>query len=251
MTDHLRPLVDRVAALAAAVRSSPHFEWGTVTSVTPLQVRLDGDPEPLLGTPASLVPVLVVGDRVQVVIQNRRATVTGTPSSVLADELAWSRARARHISSDPGTGRTYVGGRAGQDGALVAGGAHLGLDPDAAGASLVAWIMQGGIQRAGFTADGGLDMLKMAYAMAGGFAAPVAVAAAGTVNTTITLPAGRFTVPPLVIPGLADGIRDVNVSAHSVTLTSFVLSRGSNSTASRTFGARWVAVQMTPTSESG
>ena len=77
MPDVLAPIVDRIAALAAAIRGAPHFEWGTVASSSPLTVQLDGDSEPMLGTPSRLVSNLFPGERVLVMIQNRRATVVG------------------------------------------------------------------------------------------------------------------------------------------------------------------------------
>ncbi len=83
--DTLGPLVDRVAQLQAAQRGTPHFEWGTITSVAPLAVQLDGDPGPLLGTPSTLVSGLRVNDRVRVEIQNRQVTIHGRAAASVGD----------------------------------------------------------------------------------------------------------------------------------------------------------------------
>ena len=58
--------------------STPRSVWGVVTGVSPLEVRLDGDDEPLSGQPSSLVAGLVAGQRVRCEIQNRRVTVVGS-----------------------------------------------------------------------------------------------------------------------------------------------------------------------------
>lgn len=85
MNGALRPLVDRIAELAAALRGVPHFEWGTVTTVNPVRVQLDGDEVPLAGSLSSLVGNLTVGVRVRVELQNRRATIVGR-----ADNTDWA-----------------------------------------------------------------------------------------------------------------------------------------------------------------
>lgn len=70
-------LLDQIAKLKSAVAGKPEFRWGVVSGVTPLQVTLDADPAPLAGVPSTLVAGLVVGQRVQCVIQNHRVTVVG------------------------------------------------------------------------------------------------------------------------------------------------------------------------------
>src|SRR5574344_1596796 len=52
------------------------WRWGTVMAVNPVRVRLDGDSEPLLDTPACLVSV-TVGDRVRVQVTSEGMTVFG------------------------------------------------------------------------------------------------------------------------------------------------------------------------------
>lgn len=98
MPDVLTPIVDRIAALAAAVRGAPHFEWGTVVAVAPLSVQLDGDLEPLLGAPSKLAAGLIPGERVLVLLQNRRATVVGR-----GETSEW-------VPITPGPGWTAVSG---------------------------------------------------------------------------------------------------------------------------------------------
>lgn len=60
-----------------ALRGVPHFRWGIVTATDPLTVRLDADEDPLDGVPSTLVSGLQVGDRVHVLVQNRRAVIIG------------------------------------------------------------------------------------------------------------------------------------------------------------------------------
>lgn len=55
------------------------FKWGTVTSVSPLRVKLDGDTVALPVKPSLLVSpaALAVGDRVRCELANRRLIVYG------------------------------------------------------------------------------------------------------------------------------------------------------------------------------
>lgn len=75
-------LLDQITKLKSAVAGKPDFRWGVVSGVTPLQVTLDADPAPLAGVPSTLVAGLVVGQRVQCVIQNHRVTVVGASGGV-------------------------------------------------------------------------------------------------------------------------------------------------------------------------
>jgi microcystin-dependent protein len=58
------------------------FNWGTVTGVSPLRVRLDGDTSAVPVTPDSLVDplTLAVNDRVRVELSNNRLIVHGVHS---------------------------------------------------------------------------------------------------------------------------------------------------------------------------
>ncbi|QKN87782.1 minor tail protein [Microbacterium phage Nebulous] len=55
------------------------FKWATVTRVSPLAIRLDGDTDPLAMVPDSLVPTLLlaVGDRVRVELTQRKVVIHG------------------------------------------------------------------------------------------------------------------------------------------------------------------------------
>ncbi len=55
------------------------FVWGTVTAVSPLRVRLDGDVDALAFTPESLIDpaALAVDDRVRVEVSRRRVLIHG------------------------------------------------------------------------------------------------------------------------------------------------------------------------------
>lgn len=71
------PLLASVARLSARVDSQPLWVQGTVTSASPLRVRLDGDSTALAGTPDRLVSPRV-GERVQCVRLSRgRLLVVG------------------------------------------------------------------------------------------------------------------------------------------------------------------------------
>lgn len=66
-----------IGDIKAQLKGVPHFRWGIVTATDPLTVRLDADDDPLDGVPSTLVAGLMVGDRVHVMVQNRRAVVIG------------------------------------------------------------------------------------------------------------------------------------------------------------------------------
>lgn len=51
------------------------WRWGTIWSLDPLRVRLDGDTEPLNGTPSRLVTYLAIGSRVYVHVRQGRTPV--------------------------------------------------------------------------------------------------------------------------------------------------------------------------------
>lgn len=63
---------------AAPTQADNVYRWGTVTAVSPLQVRLDGDAVPLASRPDSLVDRLTVGQRVWCQIYRRRVLVLGS-----------------------------------------------------------------------------------------------------------------------------------------------------------------------------
>lgn len=98
MNDPFSALRHRIDALAARIRAAPHAEWGVITQASPLRVRLDGDAEPLLGTPSTLVSGLRVGDRVQAMIQNRKVTILGRGGGdpIRENKILWSGAWYMH-----------------------------------------------------------------------------------------------------------------------------------------------------------
>ena len=60
------------------------FIWATVTSITPLRVRLDGDTAALPFTPDSIVDpaALIVNDRVRCEIDARRVIIHGRSGGI-------------------------------------------------------------------------------------------------------------------------------------------------------------------------
>lgn len=75
MTDLISPIVDRLEDALSGLVGVATLRWGTVTSSTPLRVRLDADDEPLLFSPVCPFVGLQVGERVHCAIQNRRVTI--------------------------------------------------------------------------------------------------------------------------------------------------------------------------------
>ena len=57
------------------------FRWGTVTSTSPLAVRLDGDTAPLASVPDTLADGLHEGDRVWCQLYRRRVVVLGSANT--------------------------------------------------------------------------------------------------------------------------------------------------------------------------
>ena len=65
------------ATLLPTGTNSESWRWATVTSIDPLRIQLDGDSQPLLSTPDSLITP-TAGQRVRVHLYNHRATIIGT-----------------------------------------------------------------------------------------------------------------------------------------------------------------------------
>lgn len=97
----------------------------------------------------------------------------------------------------------------------------------------------------------GTGALSAPYASAGGVVPKQAIAPAAATSVTVTFPPSRFTVAPIVTTGLWGAAKDCAVNVDEITSTSCKIWLGSNSAASRTFGAQWQAVQMLATSASG
>ena len=72
------------------------WNWATVTALSPLRIRLDGDPSAIPVTPDSLVDprTLVVGDRVRVELTDANGLVVqgkaGGNSATLPFQVTWS-----------------------------------------------------------------------------------------------------------------------------------------------------------------
>ncbi|MSS84478.1 hypothetical protein FYJ24_06815 [Actinomycetaceae bacterium WB03_NA08] len=72
----LDPLREQIGKISDRTRLLPVFRWGNVTSIEPLAVTLDADEAPTVGL-SKLVAVMP-GDRVLVLLWNRRAIILGT-----------------------------------------------------------------------------------------------------------------------------------------------------------------------------
>lgn len=75
----IRDLTDRMNKLSEKLEYLPQFRWGHVTSTTPMAVVLDAETDPLTGVGTITRPQ--VGDRVLVLLWNRRATILGAAIS--------------------------------------------------------------------------------------------------------------------------------------------------------------------------
>lgn len=87
MSDATSYLVSQVAKLKAAVDAMASWRWATVTSVDPLRVTPDGDTSPLAEAPDTLTAGLSVGDRVRLILVNRRAMILGRSGGAPRDRL--------------------------------------------------------------------------------------------------------------------------------------------------------------------
>ena len=73
----LHYLMGTVARLKALVDQVPSYRWATVVQADPLRILLDGDTEPMRGTPENIAGPLAVGQRVLVTASRRRVYVIG------------------------------------------------------------------------------------------------------------------------------------------------------------------------------
>lgn len=71
----IRDLTEKITDIYARLNGLPQFRWGVVQTVAPLSVVLDGESDPITGVSVVMQPI--VGDRVLVLLWNRRATVLG------------------------------------------------------------------------------------------------------------------------------------------------------------------------------
>lgn len=79
MKDLLAGIVRQLVDIKAALSLVPSSRWATVTQASPLRITLDGDTSALADSPFCLIPKPKVGDRVSVIVANRRATIIGVP----------------------------------------------------------------------------------------------------------------------------------------------------------------------------
>lgn len=79
MKDLLAGVVRQLVDIKAALSLMPSLRWATVTQSSPLRIALDGDSAPLADAPFCLIPKPKTGDRVSVIVANRRATIIGMP----------------------------------------------------------------------------------------------------------------------------------------------------------------------------
>ncbi|WP_115728241.1 phage tail protein [Actinomyces culturomici] len=70
-------LMGTVARLKALVEQVPSYRWATVVQGDPLRILLDGDTEPMRGTPENVAGPLALGQRVLVTASRRRVYVIG------------------------------------------------------------------------------------------------------------------------------------------------------------------------------
>lgn len=79
MKDLLAGIVRQLVDIKAALSLMPSLRWATVTQASPLRIILDGDNTSLADSPFCLIPKPKAGDRVSVIVANRRATIIGVP----------------------------------------------------------------------------------------------------------------------------------------------------------------------------
>lgn len=96
-----------------------------------------------------------------------------------------------------------------------------------------------------------LNQRPVPFAEAAGVVAQQSVASTASLAVSVTFPAGRFTQPPMVVPGKWGNARDTNVGVDNVTTSGCTIRLESNSTVTRTIGAYWHAIQMTSGSGAG
>jgi len=156
--------------------------WGTVTEVSPLRIRLDGDTAALSMTPDSLLDPLgvAVSDRVRVELSGNRVVVLG---------------------------------------------------------------------RSGGQGDTG----RVPHAVAAGLTR-VSGTGTGMAEVTVTLPSGRFSVPPIVVASVSYSTASAYfiASADSVTTSSFTIRLvRPGATFAGSYDVPWTATQMSSGSASG
>ncbi len=85
----IRDLTDRINTINEKLALLPVFRWGIVKTTEPLSVVLDGESDPITGVSVVMQPI--VGDRVLVLLWNRRATVLGVAGTKPTMSGKWSQ----------------------------------------------------------------------------------------------------------------------------------------------------------------
>lgn len=243
----------RLSKMKSAIEAKPVFRWGIVTNEDPLKVQLDGAQEELEGSPSGVIGGYLAGDRVLVLIQNRRATLISRSGN----------SRSFTIGTYDVEEETYVQIRRNYKGLKR----YVKLYPSAS-----ATIPEMGLQIGRLDSGGESVMEAAMYIRSDGSSRittraesptpaasrpfPFAIASGRSRVTTrfptISMPGGnRFTQAPRVVGQLITGAGgDIGngVLVTNVTTTSFQ-ARKYSGTGSTTMD--WIAIQMTPTKASG
>lgn len=96
---------------APAPEAGLSTRWATVTQVSPLRVKLDGDTDALAVTPGALVQV-AVGDRVLCLLSGRQVIVLGIWGWAIAADVEQLQTDVGTLDGRLDTLETRVGGRA-------------------------------------------------------------------------------------------------------------------------------------------
>ena len=193
--------------------------------MSPLRIKLDGDTSAIPVTPDSLTDpaTLVVDDRVRTELSGNRLVVLGRVGGLVLSDASTSLKGIVELATDAET--------------ITGTDAARAVTP----AALAAALADSDVREA----------MGIPYAQAAGVASGVSVAAGGSTSVTITLPSGRFGVPPIIGVSRTNDLRDITVGYDTVTTTSFTLYRGSVGNARSGVGASWTATQMTSGSAAG
>lgn len=221
--------------------------WATVTSVSPLRVRKDNEASPLTANPQTLVTGLQLGDRV--ILAEWRNGDTGSRQPVIIGKGGGiplpSPSTALPTAPGPvpvvGTSTDYA--RA--DHAHPAPPLGTLPDVDTTGAA------EGDLLRWDATAGEWQPHSGSPFAQAAGLVT-IPGGSGSTTSESVTFPAGRFTVAPIVTmtyQGTAASGLEAGYGAFGVTTTGFDAYLRRNSATGAIF--YWHAIQMTSTTADG
>ena len=240
--------------------------WATVTGISPLRIKLDGDTSAIPATPDSLIdPVtLVVDNRVRTELSGNRLVVLGrVGGAAVADAQLPERLRNRgpkisglnlnnylfngwyrgyNVTNAPTTGWFYFEVMAHVFDSWV----HQRATPlTSSGTIFQRWRLNGvwsSWQKLAVVGQDGTPFAQSAGSASADSTAP---------DTTVTFPAGRFSVAPIMggqIISRFSAAEGVDVLFNNVTSTSFGLRVSNNPYG---FNINWTAIQMTSGSAAG